>query len=218
MNFESFLAALFSLLKKRHLCFDRGSLVLRIPHHAVSQCKQMIKQSGVKRHGQTHRVFLSNTQYSKHSKCGRLCRVKGLTSQYDTRLYGHIQCQKTKKRIALAYMFTINQTPYMFVKLESHPAMSLGHSREAIMRYGFGQTVRTDIYPRRENSYKNGTQIPGHILKRDRSAWRHPEAYSEANRYDTHFRVGSELYVPREIVNALLSQRSILLIDRKSVV
>lgn len=197
---DAFLNKLMHVLEQKHLCFDRGAFVMHVSGYE-DLVQKLLQQGSPRKIAKTHDVFMKHAEWHKHAHCP-ICRLVPLTKQYEVPLR-HFRggCQITRKRVALGYLFRIDLRVYLYLKLETSPAMSATHAYEAMQRYVLKKAVRTDTYPRRENSYKNKMKIPNAIIQRDRVAL---HEYEESKTYDSRYRVGSELYIPRKVFAQLI--------------
>ena len=220
VTLETFIRRLYACLGDR--CFVSGAFVVRVPQTPeFSKFMSQVWHRGYKRRfAVTHNTFQKEKKLHERRcvvgpciKLGRL--VSG--SQVEVHLKNFkIECQgvQVPKGIALLYSFGQEGGPqYIFIKLESHKAISFAHAWRALSRYVLHteRAIGKHIEKRRENNWKNdatanrSTRV-ARAADEDRRLWSWvPGADREARLYDSSFRTGMEAFVPSGAADALLS-------------
>ena len=202
---------LLAAISKSGRCFQNGAFVINVTgveHEAMSM---LIHGGGRKRPLQrTHDVFMRQRAWNAHRRdASNGATIHALTPQRDYPLDDGFHACGARKRVALTYMFRVTPaaagatTTYLYLKLETHPTRSLGHTRDAFQRYVLKKAHRgsTTMPTRRENSFKNGNHdIDTEMLHADARAWGNGTDHHD---YDSKYRTGREMYIPSSIATLL---------------
>lgn len=212
----SFVRRLHAATRRR--CFTSGAFVLEVP--AASTRFQrflqgLVTSSSVRRGARTHDDFQRPERLAARRLCGRACArgVSDLSAgrqrefAFRAPLRGLCgQPTDEAKRVMLWYLFGTGGKRYMYVKLESHPALSVQHAVAAASRYLLKRQKKTAYASRRENAYKDGNLVPAAALamSRENAAALWPHLAAPAAGYDATLRIGREMFVPAAAVARLV--------------
>lgn len=219
-SLETFVRRLYASLGDR--CFVSGTFVIAVPRsESFAQfVRGVMRRASRRTFSRTHDTF-QRMQQLERRRCaaGGPCqpldpRSVWSTRQYEVRLRDmQIGCDgvPVRKGVALVYLFGFANQAYMFLKLESHPAMSFGHVSAAISRYILKRAPKTTLPVRRENDWKNVKRtatkrraLISNAASKDRSVWSWaPGSRAEADAYDSTMRIGMELFVPSSAADSL---------------
>jgi hypothetical protein len=214
---RSFLQRLHARLVAKGRCFTSGAFVLEIPK-ASSRFQGFLSrmQTASRRRpgARTHNDFQSPARLARHRVCGATCAADprtlhaGPQREYVLRPALGGLCgpaDTAAKGVLLWYTFHLGAKSYMYMKLESHGALSLAHARGAVTRYVLKREKRSAFAPRRENAYKDGGDVRPRALAfaaANLVLW--PSRAADARAYNDSVRVGMELFVPAPEVAALV--------------
>lgn len=199
-------------------CFTSGAFVLHVP--AASTRFQrflaaLMAGSRVRVGARTHDDFQRADKVVRRRLCGATCArpVAGLHAGKQrefvlraplTAMCGHPGDEA--KRVVLWYVFSVGREKFMYLKLESSPALSVSHVVSAASRYLLKRKKQSRYPTRRENAYKNGDLVARDALslslQNARALW--PHAAREAAAYDAFLRIGREMFVPASVVAQLV--------------
>jgi|APGre2960657444_1045066.scaffolds.fasta_scaffold35387_4 Pyruvate/2-oxoacid:ferredoxin oxidoreductase delta subunit len=198
---QDVLQTLHALLEKTGRCFQRGALVVDVTDH-VRWAQGVVKKGRKRPMQKTHDVFLDAEKWARRRICSPHCPAMTLearTAQVEVRLSAFKGCGESKK-VALVYLFAVNGRTYMYIKLETHPARSVGHVVAAAARYGFKHSGGSkDVATRREDD-----TAALNLARANRRVFETPSG----NVYDTAIRAGSEMYIPSVLLARLISRSS----------
>jgi hypothetical protein len=210
---RGFLTRLHERLVRGGRCFTSGAFVVEVPQ-ASSKFQlfmEKLRKKSTRRFGVTHDDF----QHASKIEARRLCSVVGKC--HALRSFGsgpqmeyHLSpamdhmCGEgisAPKRVVLWYPFEVERKKFLYMKLESAPALSLTHAGGAISRYVI-KKQKTGLPARRENAYKDkGGADAESLYRRSREAsadnaemW--PAFAESAARYDEELRIGMEMLIP----------------------
>lgn len=199
-------------------CFLSGAFVLQVPL-ASTRFQRFLQSltaaSSVRRGARTHDDFQRPNRLARHRLCGGSCGAPvanlraGKQREYVFRAPLRGLCggpADEAKRVMLWYVFSSGGATYMYVKLESHPALSAQHVVSAASRYILKKQKRSSYTRRRENAYKDGELVAADALAlaRDDVGKLWPGAAKDAAAYDATLRVGREMFVPAPVVAQLV--------------
>lgn len=217
-------ARLFVSRLHRHIlqgdrCFTSGAFVIEVPTSPkfATFVKQLRQQSTRRPFAATHDWFQKQAKFAGARLCKNACTVNARWLSSDSQmeyvfkppLVGLCGSKDVApKRVMLWYMFRVGSTRYMFMKLESFPAVSVRHAWGAIGRYVL-KTKKASMFPsRRENARKNKTSgenvssRAAQLSSQDvRALW--PSSHREAQVYNQSVRTGFEMFVPATLANTL---------------
>lgn len=216
---RAFVHALYDRL--RHRCFVSGTFVVAVPHvHPKAEALLRDLRAGSTRRliARTHADFRTTEALRARRLCAEACADPGAaratSPQMEFRLDPPLtglcgEATAEPKRAALWYTFEVGRRRYLFLKLESSPALSLSHATAAAARYLLKREKKgaPHLPKRRENAYKDAGGVdPGAALLESaanaRELW--PEAAAEAAWYDRTARIGRELFVPASVLAAIM--------------
>lgn len=213
-----FLSRLHAHLASRGRCFTSGAFVLEVP--AASSrfqafLSQLVARSTRRPGARTHDGFQRADKLRRHRVCGAACAADarslraGAQMEYALRPALSGLCgpaDPATKGVLLFYSFQLGLKKYLYMKLESHGAMSLAHARGAVERYVLKRKKRSPYAIRREDAYKDaGGDVRARALAAAAAnlvLW--PSRAAAAKAYDTSLRTGLELFVPAAAVAALV--------------
>lgn len=182
-------------------CFSRGAFVFELGSDAALHRALAFAASGTKRPiAKTHDVFMRQASWARRRACnGAACdrlRIRALTPQTEVPISFVTSCDggddTETKRVALTYVFSVtddadgSERPYMYLKLERSPSLSASHIRDAARRY----LLKKAAPGRRENAYIDRRRG---VPRTEPTTW-----------YDAHVRTGDEMFVPADVVDAVM--------------
>lgn len=199
-------------------CFLSGAFVLQVPPASARFQRflhSLTASSSVRRGARTHDDFQRADKLDRRRLCGGACRAPvadlkaGKQREYVFSKPLRGLCggaADEAKRVMLWYVFSSGGATYMYLKLESHPALSAQHVVSAASRYILKKQKRSRYARRRENAYKDGELVAGDALAlaRDDVAKLWPDAAGSAAAYDAGMRIGREMFVPAPVVAQLV--------------
>lgn len=213
---SGFLRRLHARIGRR--CFTSGAFVIQVP--AASSRFQTFLQtlsagSSVRFGARTHDTFQHASKLAQRRLCGSACAGPAAAVRagkqkefvFSEALRGVCGNPTDEtKRVMLWYLFSVGFAKYMYVKLESSPALSVSHVVSAASRYLLKRTKKSKYASRRENAYKNKELVVAEALAQSRedAARLWPQAAGEAAAYDASLRIGREMFVPAPVVTQLL--------------
>lgn len=199
-------------------CFTSGAFVLHVPTASTRFQRflnALMAGSRVRVGARTHDDFQRADKLARHRLCGATCSrpVAGLQAGKQrefplrtplTATCGHPGDEA--KRVVLWYMFSVGTAKFMYLKLESSPALSVHHVVSAASRYLLKRKKQSRYPTRRENAYKDGELVARDALslslENARQLW--PHARKNAAAYDAFLRIGREMFVPASVVAGLV--------------
>jgi hypothetical protein len=208
LSFRRFVAMLLATVSKSGRCFQNGAFVINVSGVEHEAMALVMQKGGRKRALQkTHDVFMRQGAWNAHRRDPTNgATIRALTPQLDFSLDDGFHACGARKRVALTYLFRITSAAssetYMYLKLETHPTRSLGHTRDAFQRYVLKKPQRGSLSmpTRRENSFKNmNHDIDPEMLHADARAW----GAAGAGEYDSKYRTGREMYIPSSVAALL---------------
>lgn len=200
-------------------CFTSGAFVLQVPTASARFLRflnALTAGSSVRRGARTHDDFQRADKLARRRLCGRACGAPvdalraGKQMEFVFRaaplrgMCGHPDDEA--KRVMLWYVFSLGPARFMYVKLESSPALSASHVVSAASRYLLKRKKKSRYAARRENAYKNGELVVRNALQlaRDDAAALWPQAARQSAAYDASVRIGREMFVPAAVVAGVL--------------
>lgn len=217
---DSQVAAFLKRLHQRagRRCFTSGAFVVQVPPTAAFRALlDGLVTRGSRRVGaRTHDDFSTAAKLARRRLCGSSCAapVAQLRAgkQMEYPLAPMRPCGSTAvKRVLLFYQFWVGGAHYLYLKLESHPALSVRHAASAASRYLLKREKKSTLPTRREDAYKDRGGVVAAAaltLARDNAAQLWPGQAGDAARYDATVRVGREMFVPAAVA-AQLAQSSV---------
>lgn len=199
-------------------CFTSGAFVLRVPLASTRFQRflaALTAASSVRFGARTHDDFQRADKLTRRRLCGASC-LGGMTDvragkqrEFVFRAPLRSVCghpADEAKRVMLWYLFSAGQARFMYVKMESSPALSVSHAVAAASRYVLKRKKKSMYVTRRENAYKNGELVARDALRlsRDNSRLLWPEATRDAAAYDASMRIGREMFMPASVVARLV--------------
>lgn len=174
--------------------------------------------SSARRIARTHDDFQNPGKLVRRRLCASACRVSadvraGRQMEFAFRAPLQGLCggaDDEPKRVMLWYLFSLQSlgaARFMYVKLESSPAMSVSHVAAAASRYLLKRKKKSRYASRRENAYKDGRVVTQNAfqLSRNDAATLWPGAKEEAGAYDATLRIGREMFVPAAVVASIVA-------------
>ncbi len=216
---RGFLTRLHSKLASRGRCFSSGAFVVHIPQSSTQFQRfldGLLAHSSARFGAKTHDDF----QVLAKLRARRLCRpacARDITALRPGRQREFIfgaplaglcgPADASAKRVLLFYTFQTNSGAYLYMKLESEPALSVGHAVSALSRYVLKKSKKSQFAARRENAYKNKRGVAARTAMALSSAdvrelW--PEQAKNSKEYDASLRIGYEFFVPAAAAVRLL--------------
>lgn len=222
LRVRRFLAGLHARLARGGRCFVSGAFVLEVPGGSTrfQRFLSELTASSTRRPlARTHDTHQSAAKLARRRTCGAGCAapVRGLASgpQMEYRLSPPMEglcAPGFPKGVLLWYVFSLGRRRYVFAKLETQGALSLGHATSALRRYVFkAPKQKSALRVRREDAFKNSaTQSPAALRRAATDAaaenvaalW--PAQAAAAGRYDATLRTGLEVFVPAAVVLSLV--------------
>ena len=210
---QRFVTRLHEFIAMTGRCFRRGAFVVDLAEPSAYYWAKKVVATGTPRpfDGATHEAFYKQTVWDRRRTCGETCGdgavILPLSKQVELPLTDFEGCGAPKK-VVLAYLFAIDEHPYMYLKLESNPARSVAHAMEAIERYLLHRKKDNGLPTRRENAYKNKKPVVNpELFRADQSAWDEfleDDDIQAMRYYDQRIRTGAEMYVPPSLTKQLL--------------
>lgn len=198
---EAFVRSLYGFIESKGRCFQRGTFVVNVS--GILDWATQIMATGTPRPvAQTHDVFRDSRKWRKYRACAAtgFCMspntVRAISPQVEFKLRKFYACGQ-RKRVALAYLFTVGPKTYMFLKLEGSPAVSWHHVASALRRYVLKRPGATAYATRRENAYVNKNSSTDFV---DDVVVNAPDA----RYYDTQVRTGNEMYINGSLAKCIL--------------
>lgn len=206
----AFLNGLHRRLGRR--CFSSGAFVVQVPPTPAFRrlLDEMMKRGSRRVGARTHDDFSSAAKLGRRRLCGQACAA-GIAQvragkQMEYRLAPTRPCEGAVKRVLLFYQFWVGGGHYLYMKLESHPALSVRHATSAASRYMLKREKKSALPTRREDAYKDRGGVVASAalaLARDNAAQLWPGQAAAAARYDATLRIGREVFVPAAVAGEL---------------
>jgi hypothetical protein len=203
-------------LNKAAVCFDSGTIVLHDPKHRIYHRLVDDHACGAypRLGGFTHDAFLSPQKFGaiRRAAAGtaRLAELQDARWVVQKEIHSEklppLCLRATRdKKIVLFYRFSVNvdgrSHDFLFLKLEEDSYLSVPHVVSAIRYYVFNRRTHADqIGPsRREDDTKTryDAATERRVIKRNSSGTDTRSALAVLHWYNTHIRVGNELFLPR---------------------
>lgn len=216
MRVRLFLSRLHAHILKGGRCFTSGTFVVEVPDSPrfATFVRQLQKFSSRRPFAKTHDWFQSQRKFASQRLCKDSCptNARWLTADrqreyaFKPPLVGLCGSgNAAPKGVMLWYTFRVGSKRYMFMKLESAPALSAQHAWGAVRRYVLKTKKKSSLPSRRENAGKNsrGTNLGNKAARLSannvRTLW--PSSEGNARKYNRNVRTGLEMFVPSAMAN-----------------
>lgn len=201
-GFDLFVGGLYDYLRKHGRCFQSGAMVIDVSSPRLRQWALEEVSRGRKRPFQkTHRVFMDQHLWDARRVSRSRKKIRALTPQVEIKVSAaSVHACNPKKRVFLAYVFSIENETFMYLKPEDAPARSVKHVVEAGKRYIL--KPRLSSVSRRENSYLDRGHAPSvnaALAELDRRAFG-----TRLSTYDAEYRTGAEIFVPGKVAESII--------------